>query len=459
MAGTRTPRRIPRFRFATLALAWVLVLLAARAGRPDQIILRGGGQIRGKVLPDPAHGDRVIVLTASGKTPLSFQKPQVQKVVPEPSALDEYVARRAEAAATAEAQFALGQWCEKQKLADLAELHYEAAVKQDKEFAPAHQKLGHVLYAGRWLSGDELREAQGLVKYKGKWMTPEERDGREARAARGAAQASWVRRIRTLRQAIAAGPEPRSRSAEQQLMEIREPVAVGPLVRVLGQDIDAFRMILDRVLGGIPGAEASNALVRRILDEPDAEVRQGTLTQLESRPEKSVVPGLSRALGSSNPAVVNRAAWALANLDAVSAVPRLIPALLTTQYRMVLVPSSSGSSGNSLASVTPGVPIFNNGSTVGLLTGPVVGPGVAAYGATSVPFLPYQGTSLSVGTASPARGPEPRLLAFTYQNVEVLAALVKLTGFDFGYDIPTWRRWLSTSFRPEAAPARRVPQP
>lgn len=456
MAGTPG---IQRFRFATLALAGGLALLGVHPGRADQITLRGGGQIKGKVLPDPAHPDRVIVLTPSGKTPLSFQKPQVQKVVPEPSALDEYVDRRARVPATAEAQYELGEWCAEHKLADLAEIHYEAALKQDKEFAPAHQKLGHVLYAGRWLSGDELREAQGLVKYRGKWMTPEERDGLEARAARGAVQASWVRRIRTLRQAIAAGPEPRSRSAEQQLMEIREPVAVAPLVRVLGQDIDAFRMILDRVLGGIPGAEASSALVRRLLDEPDPEVRQGTLTQLESRPEKSVVPGLSRALGSSNPAVVNRAAWALANLGAVSAVPRLVPALLTTQYRMVLVPSNSGSSGNSLASVTPGVPIYTNGSSLALMTGPVVGPGVAAYGATSVPFLPYQGTALSVGTASPSRGPEPRLLSFTYQNVEVLSALVKLTGYDFGYDIPTWRRWLSTSFRPEAAPARRVPQP
>ena len=37
---------------------------------------------------------------------------------------------------------------------------------------------------------------------------------------------------------------------------------------------------------------------------------------------------------------------------------------------------------------------------------------------------------------------------FTYQNVEVLAALVKLTGHDFGYDGAAWRHWLSTSSGP-----------
>jgi hypothetical protein len=47
----------------------------------------------------------------------------------------------------------------------------------------------------------------------------------------------------------------------------------------------------------------------------------------------------------------------------------------------------------------------------------------------------------------------------TFQNTEVLAALVKLTGQDFGYNVNSWRRWLRTSFQPDPAPARSVPQP
>ena len=41
----------------------------------------------------------------------------------------------------------------------------------------------------------------------------------------------------------------------------------------------------------------------------------------------------------------------------------------------------------------------------------------------------------------------------------MLSALMKLTGQDLGYDVAAWQRWLSTSYRPEPEPTKRVPQP
>src|SRR4051812_35675788 len=78
--------------------------------RADRIALRGGGQIRAKVLPDPKHPERLTILTETGKTPLSFQKAQILQVQPEPSALDDYLTRRDQVAPTAAAQFDLGLW-------------------------------------------------------------------------------------------------------------------------------------------------------------------------------------------------------------------------------------------------------------------------------------------------------------------------------------------------------------
>jgi hypothetical protein len=83
----------------------------------------------------------------------------------------------------------------------------------------------------------------------------------------------------------------------------------------------------------------------------------------------------------------------------------------------------------------------------------VVGEGVVAYGATSVPF-----TGLNLGGTNPHR-PVMRRVTNVYRNEEVLAALEKLTGVSFGYDIPAWRRWQRQSFRPSTTPERRVPQP
>ena len=79
-------------------------------------------------------------------------------------------------------------------------------MQQDKTFAPAHQKLGHVLVGDRWLTGDELREAQGLVRYKGRWIPRRRDDRREAAAAAGAEQASWARRIKCSARRSSPGP-------------------------------------------------------------------------------------------------------------------------------------------------------------------------------------------------------------------------------------------------------------
>jgi hypothetical protein len=119
----RNARLVSRTGLVLAALGLGLTAPGSRAARADRIVLRGGGQIRGKVVADPKQPDRVTVLTEKGKTPLRFQKPQVVQVISAPSALDEYLVKRDQAAATAAAQYDLGLWCEQNKLADLAVIH------------------------------------------------------------------------------------------------------------------------------------------------------------------------------------------------------------------------------------------------------------------------------------------------------------------------------------------------
>lgn len=447
--------------------------------RADRIVLRGGGQIRGKVIPDPAHPKMITVLTEKGKAPLTFEKPKVVEVVPEPSILDDYVVKKDKAVSTAESQFALGQWCEEHKLPGLATSHYEAALRYDKAFAPAHQKLGHVLYADRWLTQDELREAQGLVRYKGKWMTKEEKETREAQSATTGEQATWVRRLKRLREALFFGNEAKQQSAEDQIRAIKEPIAVKPLLIVFGDsEAPAVRTLLDSVLGTIDGPEAARALAVRLLMEGDGQVRQAVMEQLARREEPVVVPQLVKALRSENPAIVNRAAWGLGNLNDATVVPSLISALVTTQYRVVMgegeggnggavgmnfgsVGIGTGAGGVPVAYGVGGPPIAYNGSSVAYMVGPVVGPGVVAYGAATAPAFGLPGTALPYSGGAPAtgRGPIPKLVPVVFQNIEVLGALTKLTNQDFGYNADAWKRWVSRSFKPETAPARKVAQP
>jgi len=427
---------------------------SARESRADRITLKGGGQIRGKVVPVAGQAERVEILMERGRTPLTFRKDQIGEVVDEPGPLDEYLDHLARATPTAESQHALAAWCRDAKLFDLADKHDEAALGHDPEFAPAREALGHARVGDRWLTPDEVKESQGLVKVRGRWITGEEQERQQALADERAGQASWARRLKILRRAIIDGPPERRLEAEQQLRAIDDPSAVTPLIQTFGADPDAYRSMLSRILGQIPGPRASAALVDRLLAESTPEVREATLNELARREKLDAVPPLTKALKSRDTAVVNRAAWALGRLGAVDAVPKLVQALVHVDQRIVYepapaAPSSSGS-------------FFSTGdyASVPVLTGPAVGPGVVAFGATSVPY----GTGVSIGGPAPGglvnnRGPIPRVVPFVRRNVEVLAALRTLTGADFGYDAAAWRRWVATSFRPEPEPARRLPQP
>jgi len=438
------------------SIAWGAVPVISRA---DTIVLRGGGQVQGKVLPDPQNENRLQVWLLQGRKPLSFLKAQIVEVIPKASPLDDYFEKSKRAPQTVQAQYDLGAWCEQNKLADLAKIHYESALTIDKSFEPAHRKLGHVFHDGYWLSRDDLSAVQGLVKYKGRWISTEEKAKRMAEEETAATQTSWVRRIKILRQAIVNGPDGRRREAETQLMAIRDSNAVKPLLQVLGNDEPPQRILLAHVLSAIPGNDATAALVKQILAEPTSEVRTVIFEKLKDRDETGIVPQLVRALSSSDIQVINRAAWTLGNLGAVEVVPKLIPVLLTHEQRLLMVTRDNPNQPAIGVPGVPMVPLAMNNNSIALQTPPVVNQGAVAFGMMSLPAyaLPY-GFSMNVGAQIDNR-PDLRLFTFTFRNTEVLAALEKMTGQDFGYDLESWRHWVSREFNPSPRPARRVIQP
>jgi hypothetical protein len=443
---------------ALLTLA-ISMGLGSRTGQADVIMLRGGGQVEGRVQPDPQNEGKVLVWLLKGRKPVSFQKAQIVEVIPKASPLDDYFEKTKKAPQTVQAQYDLGAWCEQNKLTDLAKVHYEAALAVDKTFEPAHRKLGHVFHDGYWLSRDDLSAVQGLVKYKGRWVSTEEKAKRMAEEEVTATHASWLRRIKILRQAIVNGPGDRRREAESQLMAIRDVDAIKALVRVLGNDEPPQRILLAQILAAIAGKEATAALVRQVLAEPTSEVRAVILDKLKDRDDPAVVTQLTRSLASGDIQVINRAAWVLGNLGAVQVVPKLIPVLLSYEQQIVMVSKNGGVQPAIGIGGMPVAPLAFNNNDIAVLTPPTVSAGAVAYGVMSLPAfaLPY-GFTMNVGAQIDNR-PEPRVVTFTYRNVEVLAALEKMTGQDFGYDVESWRHWVSREFNPTPKPARQVAQP
>ncbi len=451
-------------------------VLAATGARADRIILRGGGEVRGAVLPaDPERADVVRVQTRTVLKPLEIRKSQVLRIETEEDELSEYLKQRDAVEQTAQAQFELGKWCDEAGLTGPAQGHYRRAVELDAGYEPAHKKLGHVYHNGRWMTYDERRQAQGLVFHKGRWVSPDEKEAMEAKSAFSAEQEAWLRRLKLLRKKLYSENATQSQEAGLQLAAIREPAAVAPLLKVFGADAEPTRIRLSQIIAAIPGEDSREALIRMLLNEPTQDVREVILHELATLKDPETIPALIRALPAKDPAVVGRAAWALGQLGATIAVPKLIPVLVKVENKWMLEPAASapgisagfvgidgmrntpsnagaGAVGGNGVNTAAG---FSNGSSLGVLTGPVVGDGVVAYGATSVPFGNYAGLNLG---GNPNR-PAARFVTNVYQNEEVLYALQKLTGMDFGYDVSGWKRWVATSFGNAAAPERRVLQP
>ena len=234
---------------------WCLAITAGTCAPSwaDVIILRGGGEIQGKVISDPKKPDTLQVLLLNGRNPITFQKKQILQVVPKASPLDAYLVKREHLAPPPRRP---STW--ESGASRTSSTTWPGSISRPPSpttrTSLRHRSSGHVQHGNRWLTLDELRSVQGLVKYHGQWITPEEKSKRDEKAKLIASQFEWMRRIRVLRQSVVAGSS-QGREAEAQLLRIHEPEAVVPLVRVLGNDEPPFRQLL---AGGSGRSRARN---------------------------------------------------------------------------------------------------------------------------------------------------------------------------------------------------------
>jgi len=439
--------------------------------RADSIELRGGGEIQGVVVPDPSQPGIVQVQTEKSAKPLVFRKSQILRVTRQPGPLHDYLANRDKIDTTAQAQYDFGLWCEETKLTGLAQIHYEKAVAIDPQFGPAHKKLGHVRHGDRWITYDQQREAQGLIKHKGRWISQAEKEKLDARATQSSEQSSWASRIKLLRAKLFGDDPVRRAEAETQLGEIHDPAAVPGLVRAFSADSDAVRIRLATALGVIEGEDSTDALVYLVIAEANVDVRQAMLEELLRKRDPDTASKLMLYLRNKNSVIVGRAAWSLAASRTTTAVPKLVDALTQSEKKMVVVPSTGPSGGGGIggsftfAGEVSGGPTLPPNTPQGfgvvgsypVITGVATAPGAIAFGAGSVQ-APVGNTPVS-GVGGYGGRPMVSRVTLVYENAEVLEALKSLTGMNFGFDRAAWKKWVGTSFRPEPAPARRVPQP
>jgi hypothetical protein len=154
----------------------LILALAASLAAADTVYTTDGRRLEGKVKD---LGNEILLEGKYGST--RFSKAQIEKIEYGKTTLETY-AEKAAALNDADAagHWALAKWCKDNSLE--AEYRKEAAkvVAADPEHEAARLALGHKRVGERWMSNDEIHEANGEVKRNGEWMTQDEADRLDA---------------------------------------------------------------------------------------------------------------------------------------------------------------------------------------------------------------------------------------------------------------------------------------
>ena len=229
--------------------------------------------------------------------------------------------------------------------------------------------------------------------------------------------------------------------ARQELSEISDGDAVGPLVKMFrNESADDVRLIFVRTLARLQSTAAVQALVIQSLFDNSSTVRVAAMEGITGKSRDIAIPIYTKALSDDLNDIVCRSAVALGHFGNPDVVPNLIDALSSTHtYRQkVLEPTFLAGQGG--APLLQPVEIVLPPRDI-----PLAIPGVPLPLSLGTPGSLYPGNAApqSVITGMPVTVTRERTVLVTrqFQNTEVLAALRKLTREDFGYDKRTWMLW------------------
>lgn len=416
-------------------MARAICLLAAILGlaacaRADVIKLKNGGEIRGAIprTAEAIQEDAVTIKTLSGAV-VTVERKDIQFITWRSPLVEEFETKLREVPADdIEALRELVQWCREKGLTEQRIAVLERIIEIDPDDADARAALGHSKYNGEWMSRDERMEAQGYVKYRGRYITPQELELIQKTEAQRDSEQEWFQKVRLWLNWAEGRNAARQEEALAALGAIDDPAALPALGRFLSKHNDrGMRLLYVNVLDRLPGTSAVPALVQKSLHEEDHEIRWRALNALDPEQYAAARPLYVKALRHELNDVVRRAARALERVGDQSVIPSLVAALVTTHRYRVQVPANDAVSFNTNGSFSLG-------------------------GAPGTAGLPPELEAMLLSGQFPngvivlSQPPAPiRMRVVTIrvnqQNPEVLAALQKLSGESFGYDSRTWQLW------------------
>ncbi len=407
---------------ATIGLA--ALLLPLQPARGDLARLNNGGEVRGRFLEAADESGSLVMESILGGR-IVLPAGEVVSTARRSAEIEEYVTRSRSIPNTVKDRWELAEWCKARRLTAQREEQLEALLELDPTHVGAHRGLDHIVYQDQWMTRDEAMREQGLIKYKGKYLTQQEIDLLEKTAAQRQAEQAWYPKIRLWKVWVTGSHAGRQVEGLSNLRSVSDEDAIPALRNFLSDtpELQLRQLYVER-LSAMRGVKPVAALVRTSLLDIEPGLRTAAFEGLGGDQRDAAIPYYVEALSDKENVVVNRAATALGVIGDHRVVPALIKALVTshriTYETFVEDPVA--------ISQTP-----DGRYSIGGARGPMLPPNIEVLLRTGQ--LPY-GVQINNPQGLKTRRVTARV---NVSNEDVLVALRRLTEKDFGYDKETWR--------------------
>lgn len=411
----------------------------------DIIKLKSGGEIRGEIKEKSIRTSPQITITTLIGATVVVNQDDIEFVSRRSLIVEQYESRAKFTADTVEAQWELAEWCLKNRLRNQRETHLRRIIELDPEHEDANRGLGHSLHDGKWMTRDEYMTSQGMVKYRNRYVTPQELELLEKTDSELKAEQEWFGKVRLWLGWITGRNDQRRDKGLANFKTINDPHAIPALSRNMRENkspqMRAFYVV---TLKQIPGEKVVKPLVWQSLFDASTEIRYESLNAIPEDHYKEARDEYVAELKHDMNLVVRRAGIGLLRVGNQTVIPDLIDALVTKhRYR---------------------VPVDDLSNTITASTGS----GVSTSGGGGIPLPPQIAAMLANGQLpygvqiDDSRSGRPKTkkmvtVKYDHKNNEILAALQRITGEDFGFDERTWELWWNAKKNGLVKPAPKTP--
>ena len=192
------------------------------------------------------------------------------------------------------------------------------------------------------MTHDQMMTSRGYVKYKGRYVLPQELELIQEDQRVSEAEKAWFRRVRMWHGWLDGDRGERQSEGQARLQGIKDQDAVPALAKSFrAVPNEEQRLLYVGILSHIAGEKPLQPLIMQSLWDESLAVREASINGVRKNDVDKALPFYLRALKNGLNMVVNRAGVALGQIGNESAVPHLIDALVTRHSYTMLVPDSA----------------------------------------------------------------------------------------------------------------------